>query len=149
MKLPIFGKIVIYKEMNVFTKTFSSLLANNVFITESMNLLSEVTDNEIYKEIMYRTVYYIAKGDKISTSFKDHWAVPDVAYYMIVTGESTGELAEMMAKVADYYQTEHKTIINTLKSFIEPALIIILAVVVGGILMAVILPMFGLYSQIM
>ncbi len=148
MRLPLFGKIIIYKEMNIFTKTFSSLLQNNVFITESINLLSEVTNNEIYKEIMYKTVYYIAKGDKISTAFKDHWAVPEVAYYMIVTGESTGELASMMAKVADYYQTEHRTIIDSLKAFIEPALIVILAVVVGGIVMAVILPMFGLYSQI-
>lgn len=148
MKLPLIGKIIIYKEISIFTKTFSSLLQNNVFITESINLLSEVTSNEIYREIMYRTIYYIAKGDKISTSFKDHWAVPEVAYYMIVTGESTGELAEMMAKVADYYQTEHKTIINTLKAFIEPVLIIFLAVIVGGIMLAVILPMFGLYANI-
>ena len=148
MKIPLFGKIIIYKEINIFTKTFSSLLQNNVFITESMSLLSEVTNNEIYKEIMFRTVYYIAKGDKISTAFKDHWAVPDVAYYMIVTGESTGELGSMMAKVADYYQTEHKTIIDGVKAIIEPAMIVSLAVVVGGIVLAVIFPMFNLYSQI-
>ena len=148
MKIPVIGKIIIYREINIFTKTFSSLLQNNVFITESMNLLSEVTSNEVYKEIMYQTVYYIAKGDKISTAFKDHWAIPDVAYYMIVTGESTGELANMMSKVSDYYQTEHQTIINTLKSFIEPVMIVTLAVVVGGIVMAVILPMFGMYANI-
>lgn len=148
MRIPLIGNIIIYKEINIFTKTFSSLLQNNVFITESMNLLSEVTNNEVYKEIMYKTIYYIAKGDKISTAFKDHWAIPDVAYYMIVTGESTGELATMMAKVSDYYQTEHKTIIDSLKAFIEPAMIIMLAVVVGGVIMAVILPMFGMYSQI-
>ena len=148
MKLPLFGKIIIYKEMNVFAKTFSSLLKNNVFITDSMNLLSDITNNEVYKEIMFKTINNIAKGDKISSAFKDHWAVPEVAYYMIVTGESTGELATMMGKVADYYQTEHKTIINSMKAFIEPAMIIMLAVIVGGIVMAVILPMFGLYQQI-
>ncbi len=148
MKIPKFGKIIIYKEMSVFAKTFSSLLKNNVFITDSINLLSEVTNNEIYKQIMFKTVYYIAKGDKISTAFYNHWAVPEVAYYMIVTGESTGELAQMMSKVADYYQTEHKSLINNMKAFIEPAMIIFLAVVVGGIVMAVILPMFGLLSQI-
>lgn len=148
MKLPLFGNIIIYKEMNIFTKTFSSLLQNNVFITESMELLSEVTNNEIYKDIMYKTVYYIAKGDKISTAFKDHWAIPEVAYYMIVTGESTGELAVMMEKVADYYQTEHRTIINTMKAFIEPIMIVTLAVIVGGILIAVVFPMFQLYEQI-
>ena len=148
MKIPIFGKIIIYKEMNIFAKTFASLLKNNVFITDSMNLLSEITTNEVYKEIMFRTVNNIARGEKISTSFKDQWAVPEVAYYMIVTGESTGELGATMTKVADYYQTEHKTIINNMKNFIEPVMIIFLAVVVGGIVLAVILPMFSLYSQI-
>lgn len=148
MKLPIFGKIIIYKEMNVFTKTFASLLKNNVFITDSMNLLSEITKNEVYKEIMFKTINNIAKGEKISESFKNQWAVPEVAYFMIVTGESTGELAAMMDKVAQYYQTEHKTIINNMKNFIEPTMIIFLAVVVGGIVLAVILPMFSLYNQI-
>ncbi len=148
MKLPLVGKIIIYKEMNIFAKTFSSLLKNNVFITKSIGILTNITNNEIYREIMINTINNIAKGDKISQAFKDHWAVPDVAYYMIVTGESTGELADMMSKVADYYQTSHKSIINSMKSFIEPAMIIFLAVVVGGIVMAVILPMFGLYSEI-
>ncbi|MDD2504815.1 MAG: type II secretion system F family protein [Bacilli bacterium] len=148
MKIPLMGKIIIYKEMSIFAKTFSSLLNNNVFITESISILTNITNNEIYKEIMTETIENIAKGDKISQSFKNHWAVPDVAFYMIVTGESTGELAEMMNRVANYYQTSHKTIINSMKNFIEPAMIIFLALVVGGIVMAVILPMFGLYSQI-
>lgn len=148
MHIPVFGKIMIYKEVNVFAKTFASLLMNNVFITESIQLLTEVTSNEIYKEIMIKTVENIAKGDKISESFKDHWAVPDVAYYMIVTGESTGELGEMMDKVASYYQTEHKSLVDGLKSIIEPVMIIFLAVTVGTIVLAIILPMFQLYSQI-
>ncbi|MFA7064803.1 MAG: type II secretion system F family protein, partial [Bacilli bacterium] len=148
MKLPLIGKIIIYKEMSIFAKTFSSLLKSQVFITESISLLTNITNNEIYKEIMIKTIDNIAKGDKISDSFKNHWAVPDVAYYMIVTGESTGELADMMARVASYYQGSHKSIINSMKSFIEPAMIIFLAVVVGGIVMAVILPMFELYSKI-
>ena len=148
MKLPLFGKIIIYNEMTIFTKTFSSLLKNNVFITESMEILTKITNNEIYKEIMFNTINNIAAGEKISTSFKDNWAIPEVAYYMIVTGESTGELAEMMAKVSLYYQEEHKNIINSLKSLIEPIMIIFLAVVVGGVVLSVIIPMFSLYGQI-
>ena len=97
---------------------------------------------------MVNTITNIARGDKISDSFKDHWAIPDVAYFMIVTGESTGELAAMMSKVSTYYQEEHRTKINTMKSFIEPAIIVILALVVGGVLLAVIVPMFSLYGQI-
>ena len=134
--------------MAIFAKTFSSLLKNNVQITESIGILTNITGNEIYRAIMIETIDNIAKGDKISQSFQGHWAVPDVAYYMIVTGESTGELAEMMSKVAEYYQNSHKAVINTMKAFIEPAMIVFLAVVVGGIVMAVILPMFGLYGEI-
>ncbi len=149
MKIPVFGKIIIYKEMMIFTKTFSSLLRNNVFITESMDILGKVTTNEIYREIMINTINYIGRGEKISASFKDHWAIPEVAYYMMVTGESTGELAEMMGRVSDYYAEQHKMMIDSMKSLIEPILIIFLAVVVGGIMIAVIVPMFSLYSEIL
>lgn len=148
MKLPLFGNIIIYNEMTIFTKTFSSLLKNNVFITDSIEILTKITNNEIYKEIMFNTINNIAVGEKISTSFKDNWAIPEVAYYMIVTGESTGELAEMMSKVSIYYQEEHKNIINSLKSLIEPLMIVFLAVVVGGVVLSVIIPMFSLYGQI-
>ncbi len=148
MKIPVFGKIIIYNEITIFTKTFASLLKNDVFITDTIEILSRITNNEIYKEIMLNTISNIARGEKISESFKDHWAIPDIAYYMIVTGENTGQLASMMAKVSAYYQEEHKAIITSLKAMIEPILIIFLAVVVGGVLIAVIMPMFNLYSSL-
>ena len=148
MHLPVIKDVIIYNEMTIFTKTFASLLRNNVFITDSMDILSKITNNEIYKAILYKTINNIVKGEKISEAFKDHWAVPDVAYYMIVTGESTGDLATMMQKVSEYYQLLHKNIINNLKAFIEPVMIAFLAVVVGLIIIAVIVPMFGMYEQI-
>ncbi len=148
MKLPVIGNIIIYNEMTIFAKTFASLLKNNVFITESMDILTKITKNEIYRTIMYETINNIAKGDNISTAFKDHWAVPDVAYYMIVTGESTGELAEMMSRVSSYYQEMHRSIVSNLKSFIEPIMISGLALIVGVILLAVVVPMFGMYDQL-
>ncbi len=148
MHVPVIKNIIIYNELTIFSKTFASLLRNNVFITDSMDILSRITNNEIYKAILYKTINNIVKGEKISEAFKDHWAVPDVAYYMIVTGESTGDLANMMQKVSEYYQLLHKNIINNLKSFIEPVMISILAVIVGLIIIAVIIPIFGIYDQI-
>ena len=68
---------------------------------------------------------------------------------MITTGESTGELAEMLDKVADYYRKEQKNAVNGIKTFIEPALIVFLAVAVGFILVAVLVPMFDMYSTVM
>ncbi len=148
MRFPVVGKIIIYKEMSIFTKTFASLLKNNVFITESIDILSKITKNEIYKDIMFNTISNIAKGDKISDAFKDHWAVPDVAYFMIVTGESTGELAQMLQNVSDYYQDMHRNSVNSIKTLIEPVLIVFLAAIVGVVILAVILPMFDLYNSI-
>ncbi len=148
MHLPVVKNIMIYNEMAIFAKTFSSLLRNNVYITESIDILSKITNNEIYKEIMYNTINNIVKGEKISEAFKDHWAVPEVAYYMIVTGESTGQLAEMMSRVSDYYQEMHKNMVSSLKAFLEPVLISFLAIIVGGIILAVIVPMFDLMGQI-
>ncbi|HOP65702.1 MAG TPA: type II secretion system F family protein [Bacilli bacterium] len=148
MRFPVIGKIIIYKEMTIFTKTFASLLKNNVFITESIDILSKITKNEIYRDIMFNTISNIAKGDKISDAFKDHWAVPEVAYFMIVTGESTGELANMLQNVSDYYQDMHRNAVNGIKTLIEPVLIVFLAAIVGVVILAVILPMFDLYSSI-
>lgn len=148
MKTPIIKNLIIYNEMTIFTKTFASLLKNNVFITDSMDILVKITNNEIYKDIIYQTIDNISKGENISESFKNHWAIPEVAYHMIVTGESTGELAQMMQKVSEYYQEQHRNLVTNLKNFIEPIMIVTLAVVVGGIILAVMVPMFGLYDTI-
>ncbi len=149
MHIPVVKDLIIYQELTIFTKTFASLLKNNVFITDSIEILSKITNNEIYKSILYRTINNIVKGDKISEAFKDHWAVPEVAYYMIVTGESTGELDKMMQKVSEYYQGLHRSTVNNLKAFIEPVLIAALAVVVGVIIVSVVVPMFSLYDEVL
>ncbi len=148
MHIPVVKNIIIYNEIAIFTKTFASLLKNNVYITQSVEILSKITNNEIYKEIMYNTINNIVVGDKISKAFKNHWAVPDVAYNMIVTGESTGELAEMMDRVSHYYQEQHASMVNNIKSFIEPLTIVFLAVVVGGIIISILVPMFEMYNQV-
>ena len=146
MHMPVLGNIIIYNEITVFSKTFSSLLKHNVFITDSMEILTKITRNEIYKVIMLDTITNLAKGEKISASFKDHWAVPVPAYEMIVTGERTGQLAEMLEKVSEFYQDMHATAVGRLKTFIEPILIVMLTVIVGVIILSVIVPMFALYN---
>lgn len=148
MKLPIIGNTIIYNEVAMFTKTFSSLLAHNVFITDSMEVLKKITNNEIYKMIIFDTITNLAKGDKISEAFKDNWAFPLPAYEMLVTGEKTGELPEMMAKVSDYYQTLHAESVARIKTVSEPLITIFLTVIVGILIMAIIVPMFSMYSTI-
>lgn len=148
MHLPVFGNIIIYNEVTMFTKTFSSLLHHNVFITDSMEILNKITNNEIYKSLILDTIANLARGDKISLAFQNHWAFPVPAYEMIVTGEKTGQLAEMMGKVASYYQEMHKNLVVRMKTFIEPVLIAGLTVIVGIIILSIIVPMFNMYSVI-
>ena len=148
MHMPVIKNVIIYNEVTNFTKTFASLLSHNVYITDSMEILTRVTNNEIYKMLILDTITNLAKGEKISTSFKDHWAFPIPAYEMLVTGEQTGQLPEMMAKVSDYYQELHKNTVTRIKTFVEPILIIFLTVVVGIIVLAIIIPMFGMYQSV-
>ena len=148
MKTPVIGKIVIYSEVSMFTRTFAQLLNHSVQITDSMAILSKISNNEIYKEIIANTLDTLSKGGKISESFKGHWAFPVVAYEMLVTGESTGRLGDMMEKVADHYDNLHKNSINTIKSLLEPITIILLAAGVGFILLSIIIPMFDIYGAV-
>ena len=148
MKTPVIGKIIIYSEVSMFTRTFAQLLNHSVHITDSMIILSKISNNEVYKEIIMDTIETLSKGGKISESFKGHWAFPIVAYEMLVTGESTGKLGEMMGKVADHYSDLHKNAISSVKSLIEPITIIFLAITVGFILLSIIIPMFDIYGAV-
>ncbi len=148
MHLPIVGNMIIYNEMSLFAKTFAVLNKNNVLLTDSIDLLSKITNNEIYKMLMYDTISNLLRGDKMSLSFKDNWAVPEIAYYMITTGESTGEISEMLEKVSEFYKIQETNISNKLKTFIEPLLIVLLAIIIGFILIAVIMPIFQMYNQL-
>lgn len=148
MKMPVFKNVIIYNEVTLFTKTFSSLLAHNVPITDCMEILNKITNNEIYKMLILDTISNLARGGKISDAFKDHWAFPVPAYEMIVTGEATGELSEMMEKVSLYYQDLHKNTVTRLKTFIEPILTIFLTAGVGIIILSIIVPMFQMYSAV-
>ena len=148
MHTPVFKDIIIYNEIANFTKTFASLLNHGVFITDSMEILSKITTNEVYKRIIGNTMENLGKGDTISSAFKGEWAIPVVAYEMIVTGETTGQLGQMMEKVAGHFQMLHKNVIDQMKSLVEPLLICFLGVVVGIILLSIIQPMFSIYSQV-
>lgn len=148
MHLPIIGQVVIYNEVTMFTKTFASLLAHNVFITDSMEILNKISNNEIYKSLILDTITNLAKGEKISLAFNNHWAFPIPAYEMIVTGEKTGQLPEMMDKVAKYYQELHANSVTRIKTFVEPIMILFLTVIVGGIILSIVIPMFNLYNLV-
>ena len=148
MHVPAIGSTIIYSEVATFTKTFSSLLSHNVSIIECMEILTKVTNNEIYKMLITDVVANLAKGGKVSDAFEGSWAFPLPAYEMICTGERTGELPDMLNRVSIYYQSLQKSSVTRIKTFIEPILTVFLTVIVGAIILAVIIPMFNLYQAV-
>lgn len=146
MHIPVVSDIVKYNQLVTFTSTFSTLIKHDVFITDSMEILSKITENEIYKKIIDNAISNLSRGNGVSVAFKDNWAFPETAYEMLLTGEKTGKLGEMMEHVSQYYQEEQTNIITRLKSLIEPIMIIALAGLVGVILLSVVVPMFDIYS---
>ena len=114
-----------------------------------MAILSTVSNNEVFKEIINESLSLLSKGAKISDAFEDKWAFPVVAYEMLVTGENTGRLPMMMKYVADYYENLHTNLIKRINTFIEPLLIIFIAVIVGIVVISVIIPMFDFYGTVL
>lgn len=149
MHIPVIKDVLIDNEVVMFTKTFSSLIRHDVFITDSIEMLGKITNNEIYKDIIKEAVTNLSAGAGLSPAFESKWAFPRIAYEMLVTGEKTGRLGVMMENVANYYEEEQKNLIQRLKSLIEPVMIIVLAFIVGVILLAIFIPMFSIYSDIL
>ena len=148
MHLPIVGKAIIYKEVSMFTKTFANLLSHNVFITDSMDILKNLTNNEVYKVIINDSIKSLACGEQISDSFRGKWAFPVVAYEMLVTGEKTGDLPLMMDHVSKYYEDLYSNFLKRINKFIEPIMILILSLIVGVVVLSIVIPMFSFYSTI-
>ena len=149
MHIPVIRDVLIDNEIVMFTKTFSSLIKHDVFITDSIEMLGKITNNEIFKDIIKEAVTNLSAGAGLSLAFENKWAFPRIAYEMLVTGEKTGRLGPMMDNVANYYEEEQKNLVQRLKSLVEPVMIIILAFIIGVILLAVFIPMFSIYSDVL
>lgn len=149
MHIPVVKNLVIYKELIMFTKTFASLINHGVFITDSMEILKQISNNEIYKIIINNSLKNLSNGNGLAVAFKNQWAFPDTAYEMLLTGERTGRMGPMMETVTSYYENEQKNLVNQLKSLIEPVMIIFLAGIVGVIVLSIVIPMFNIYSNVL
>lgn len=148
MHIPVVKSIVMYNEVIMFTSTFASLVNHDVFITDSMEILKTISNNEIYKDLIAKAIDNLSLGEGVSKAFEGHWAFPSTAYEMLVTGEKTGRLGPMMQTVADYYREEQKALVTQLKSLIEPIMIVFLAVIVGVTLLSIVIPMFSMYGGV-
>jgi type IV pilus assembly protein PilC len=148
LKIPIFGQIFKQIDTARFARTFSTLMSSGMPVLSSIDICSRVADNILIKNVLRNTSEDIRKGSSIGMSLEAQGVFPTMLTQMIVIGEETGTLDSIMEKTAQFYDNEVETATQQLSSLIEPVIIVVLAVVVGFIVIAMLLPMFSMYDAI-
>lgn len=147
LRMPAFGPLFQKNAIAVMTRTLSSLFSSAVPILQSLTITERIVSNPVVGKVILEARTNLEKGGTLSEPFAKSWLFPPLVTSMTQIGESTGSLDFMLEKVADFYEEEVDRAVDTLKSLIEPAMILLLAGVVGFIGAAVLLPMFALYEQ--
>lgn len=146
MKAPIFGNLVRKITLSRFCRTYATLLRSGVPILRTLEIVA-ASSNKVQVEMACEEISrHISAGGQVSDVLGQNRFFPPMMRHMCKAGESTGNVDGMMHKIADFYDTESESIIASLTSLIEPMLIVFLGVVVGGIVMAMFLPIFQLSS---
>lgn len=147
-KLPIFGKLLQKSVIAQMTRTLSSLVSSSVPILQALTIVERVVGNPLIGQVILQARDSLEGGNSLSGPLERSWLFPPLVTQMVSIGEKTGQLDYMLEKVADFYEDDVDRSVETLKALIEPLMIIVLAVVVGTIVLAILIPMFSLFEQI-
>ena len=148
LKLPVFGPIFLKCAVSKFSRTLSTLVKSGVPILSSLEIVSKTSGNKRLELIILSLIDSVKKGESISGPLAKGNVFPNMVVRMIAIGEETGELEEMLTKIADFYDTEVDMAVDGLTSLIEPLIIAFLGIVIGGIVVAMFLPILTLSSAI-
>ena len=142
LRLPIFGSIFNQSVLSKFGKTFGILVGSGISVIDTMNLVKKVVENRVYELAIEKAAKQIENGSSISDALKLTEIFPGVLIQLMNTGEETGEIDKLAIKVSDFYSKQVDAIVDRLTSIIEPALIILIGVIIGIVLVAVYMPIF-------
>ena len=148
LKLPLFGDLIMKTATAQFCRIFSSLSRAGVPILMSLEISSETAGNSIISDAILDSRSLVQEGVLLSTALTRQKVLPDMALSMLSIGEETGEMDQMLSKVADFYEDEVSASVKALTSMLEPAMIVVVGGIVGSILLAMYLPMFTVFDQI-
>jgi type IV pilus assembly protein PilC len=146
--IPIIGELERKTAISRFSQTLSTLLSSGVTILEALRITAKTAGNMVLEKGLERTLQRISGGLTIAEPLKDTGLFPPMVTQMIAVGEKTGDLAGMLGKIAEFYEEEVDGTVAALTSIIEPILIIFVGVVVGGMLIAMYLPIFDMMGNI-
>ncbi len=148
LNAPVLGNVVRKGSVARFTRTLGTLVGSGVPILQGLDITGRTAGNKVIEEAIIKTRHSISQGDTISEPLKECGVFPPMVVQMIAVGEQTGALDEMLSKIADFYDDEVDTAVEQLTSVIEPIMIVVMGIVVGGMLVAMYLPMFKM-AQVM
>jgi type IV pilus assembly protein PilC len=148
LKLPVLGDIMRKIAVARFCRTLSTLMTSGVPILDGLEITAKTAGNAIIEDALFETRRSIERGETVAGPLKTTGVFPGMVVQMIGVGEATGALDTMLAKIAEFYEEEVDTAVAGLLTLLEPVMIAFLGIVVGGIVVAMYLPIFGLISQL-
>ena len=148
LALPVVGPLVLKAAVARFTRTLGTLLSSGVPILDGLEITARTAGNRVVHDAVLASGEAVAGGDSVGETLKASGAFPPMVSHMIHVGEETGDLDGMLSKIADFYDDEVAVAVESLLKIVEPALVVILGVVVGGMIIAMYLPIFDLVNAI-
>jgi type IV pilus assembly protein PilC len=148
INFPVLGKLIRKSAIARFSRTLGTLLSSGVSILDALEITAKTAGNRVVHDAIRRSVVSIAEGDTITSPLKESGVFPPMVTQMISVGEKTGGLDEMLNKIADFYDEEVDAAVGALTSIIEPVVIVFMGIIIGGILIAMYLPMFDIIGKI-
>jgi type IV pilus assembly protein PilC len=146
LKLPIFGELFRKVAVARFARTLGTLVTSGVPILEALNIVAGAAGNKVVEEAILKSRTSISEGQTISEPLAASNVFPMMVTQMIAVGETTGALELMLNKIADFYEAEVDVAVATLSSMLEPVIMVFLGVIVGGLVIAMYLPIFKMAS---
>lgn len=146
MKMPLFGKLTVKSNCAQFARTMSTLMAAGISTTECLETVSKIVTNIHYKNAMMKAREEVMKGIPLSEPLAASEVFPPMVYHMTGIGEETGNMEEMLNKLADYYDEEVEITTQSVLAAMEPLIIVFMALIVGTLVIAVIMPIATMYN---
>ncbi len=147
LKMPLFGDLILKSELASLSDTLSTLINSGISIVEAIERCINASNNEIIKITLRKSISLITQGQELSTSLETSKVMPRLLISMIRIGEETGALSFMVENLANFYKREVEEAVTVLTKAMEPAVIFVVAGIVGTIVVSLYLPMFGLINN--
>ena len=148
LKLPVFGVLLKKVAVAKFSRTLSTMMSSGVPILDGLEIVSKTAGNKVVENVLMETRRSISEGNTIAEPLSESGIFPSMVVSMISVGENTGALDTMLEKIADFYDSEVDVAVNAMTAMLEPMMMVFLGGVVGGMIIALYLPIFSMAGAV-